>query len=174
MKKILWLESLRETLAATAPVQGVWRYYQGLSTRDQRALLVLVAVLGVLVLVFGIMFPLHNSAIEARERYQQRLQDIAWMQAHREQVRRDGTNWRDNGESLLSVVNNSARNHGLVVQRFDPMGEDGVRLAFERVEFNRAVAWLDELVSAGVRVDEFNASRRDDAGRVDLRVVLRG
>lgn len=169
-----FLEQVRERVVASEPVQRSWAYYQSLSARDQRAVMVLGAVLLVLVVVFGVLIPLHQTASVARDRYQSSVEDLAWMQEHRDQAKLGAVVQRQPGQSLLSVVTQSARNHGLSVQRFDPIGEDGVSLGLDQVDFDSAVAWLAELSRSGVRVEEFSASRREQPGQVDLRVVLRG
>lgn len=168
------LDAAGERLAGLETFQRGWAYYQTLGARDQRALWTLGLVLLTLALVFAVLLPLQQQASQARDRYRQGLEDLAWMEAHRHEVVRAAPVARDPDASLLSLATRSASGHGLSVRRFDPIGGDGISLSLERVEFDRALAWLAELMRLGVRIEEFSADRREPAGHVDLRVVLRG
>lgn len=174
MKTSGWTEQLRERIAASDLAQRLWARYEVATPREQVAVKILGVVLALLIVFGVIVAPLHRYHSDARAAYRQQLETLAWMQANRGLVGTAGIGKnRPAGESLLSLANQSARASGLAFKRSEPAGDRGLNLWLERVPFNQVVAWLGQLErDYGVVASEFAASRRDEAGMVDVRVTL--
>lgn len=147
--------------------------YQALSQRDQRALLMLAAAVGLAGVIFGLLGPLQQQAEQARMRYRQALDDLAWMQAHRHEVvphrEKAGAS-----TGLLGRITESAARHGLSVRHLEPIGESGMGLEMTGEDFDRVIPWLVELMQADVHVEELRVNRSAVPGTADLKIVLRG
>ncbi len=153
--------------------QQMLQRYQALSARDQLALKGLALFLLLLVLVQGWLLPLHAWHGEAQRRYLSQLEDLRWMQAQAPAAGVAPVQARPAGQSLLGLVNQLAREHGLNVRRFEPLGESGIGLWLEQAAFDDTLAWLGALRGYGIEIEEFSASRLEQPGNVDVRVTLR-
>jgi general secretion pathway protein M len=169
----LW-ERVWDYIAASALGQRVWARYEAAAPREQLAMKLLCAFLLLLVALLLVM-PLHGFNANATAAYREQLDTLAWMQANRKLVGAAAPVARKPGESLLTVANQSARGLGLSFKRYEPRGDNGLNLWLEKVPFNQVVAWLGVLEkNYGVVALEFSASRRSEAGLVDVKVVLEG
>lgn len=67
--------------------------------------------------------------------------------------------------SLAQVTNNSLRNHGLRMDDFTPTGDKDVRVRLSNVEFNKVMAWLDELENKeAIQIREVSVTAADITG----------
>lgn len=174
MKSQSWSEQLRERIAASELAQRAWARYEVAAPREQLAVKIIGVVLAVLLVLVLVIMPLHRYHGEARAAYQQQTETLAWMQANRGLVSSGGAaKARPEGESLLSLANQSAHAVGLSFKRSEPTGERGLNLWLEKVPFNQVITWLGQIErDYGVVASELSASRRDEAGMVDVRVTL--
>jgi general secretion pathway protein M len=77
--------------------------------------------------------------------------------------------------SLLSFIDAQARQAGLesALKRLEPVGEEAVRLTFERVEFERLAKLLDQLQQTyGLRPSELSLNADVSPGQVSGQVKL--
>ncbi len=176
MKPIIdsW-ESVRERVAAHALTQKLWARYEAAAPREQMALRMLggfMLLVGILLLV---VLPLQRFNSDAIAAYRTQQDTLAWMQANRAAIGSNTGAARKPGDSVLTLANQSARTMGLSFKRYEPKGERGVNLWMEQVSFNQVVKWLDVLErDYGVIAVDFSASRRNEAGLVDVRIILQG
>ncbi len=156
--------------------------YDQLAKRDQQALLVLIVAVFVGLLYFAIWRPattFHDSAVADRENAAELL---AWMQANEATIKRLGSTNGDapqgasdlpDGRALMALVTRSARESGLALQRFEPSGENAIRVWLEDAPFAEVAAWLERLKSGnGVIIDQAAMDRADEPGRVSVRLTL--
>lgn len=174
MKTPSWSEQLWERIAASDLAQRAWARYEVATPREQALVKVIGVALAVLLIFALIVAPLHGYHSDARAKYLQQNETLAWMQANRALV---GTTTsggaRPQGESLLSLANQSARGLGLTFKRTEPAGERGLNLWLDKVSFNQVVSWLGQLErDYGIVASELAASRREEAGLVDVRITL--
>lgn len=168
------LAAMRESIGTTlAPWQARWH---ALGIRDRRALLgmffVILAVLG----WQWVVKPLTGYAERQQQRLADEYQDLAWMQANAGLARQAGAGGAGTlpaGQSLLSVLNSSAREAGLNLQRFDPDGDSRVRIALENAVFTDVMRWVVDLEQRyGVTVSSLTADSQPQPGVVNIRLVL--
>lgn len=79
------------------------------------------------------------------------------------------------GRSLLGLVDETARAGGLAeaLQRIEPAGDGQVRVWFGEADFAAVMSWLERLAAAHpVTVEQLNAERAAQAGRVNVRITL--
>ena len=99
---------------------------------------------------------------------------LSWMQSNRGAIGGDTQKPRAAGDTVLTLANQSARNLGLSIKRYEPSGQ-GLNLWLEQVPFSQVVKWLEVLQrDYGIIAIEFSASKRDEPGMVDVRVTLKG
>lgn len=168
-------EDLRDQLAATPLAQKLWARYETAAPREQLVMRTLGGVLLLLAILVLVILPLHRFNAGAIGDYRAQQETLAWMQANRNAVGSGEVKARAAGDSLLTLANQSARNFGITFKRYEPNGDKGLNLWLEQVPFNQVVRWLDALErDHGIVPVEFTASRRTEAGMVDVRVNLQG
>lgn len=168
------VERLREEVASTVLAQKLWARYEAAAPREQSALRMLgLFLLAVLVLLL-VVLPLHRFNANAIADFRAQQDTLAWMQSNRAAIGNSTQKARAPGDSLLTLANQSARTAGLSFKRYEPSGE-GLNLWLEQVPFNQVVKWLEAMQrDYGVIATELTASKRDEAGMVDVRVTLKG
>lgn len=171
----VWWESLRDRFAAHPLTQKLWARYEVAAPREQLALRMLGGFLLAILLLVLVLLPLHRFNSDAVAAYHAQQDTLAWMQANRALIGNSSGVARKPGDSVLTLANQSARTMGLSFKRYEPNGERGLNLWLEQVPFDQVVKWLDALErDYGVIAVDFSASRRNEAGLVDVRLVLQG
>lgn len=169
-----WLELLRERIAAHPLTQQLWARYELAAPREQLALRVLGLFLAAMLLVFAVIVPLHQFHAGAIADYRAQQDTLKWMESNRGAITAGGAP-RKPVDSVLTVANQTARAQGLNFKRYEPNGERGLNLWLEQVPFDQVVRWLEVLEREyGVVAADFSASRRDEAGLVDVKLNLQG
>lgn len=144
--------------------------WQGLPTRDRRALSVLLVTAGLLVLWFGII----NPTLAWRESTQSDLR--AAEETYRQLVERAplamATAASDSaspaaGGSLNAEVRNQANRFGVVIQSFEPDGEQ-IRVRVDSVRFTNLMRWLGALEARGIDTAQLTLEATDRAGQVSV------
>jgi general secretion pathway protein M len=171
-----WWEILRDRVAAHALTQKLWARYEAAAPREQLAVLILGGFVLVVMVLLLVVLPLHRFNSDAIANYHAQQDTLAWMQSNRAQIGASNSgNARKPGDSVLTLANQSARTLGLSFKRYEPNGERGVNLWLEQVPFDQVIKWLDALErDYGVIAVDFSASRRNETGLVDVRIVLQG
>lgn len=157
--------------ARMAPLQARWRQ---LPPRDQRALAAMALAVALALLWFAVAVPAMNYAQSARQDLDTARDDFGWMQANANRARQvSAGGGLQSGQSLLSAVNSSAQQAGLSLQRFEPDGEQRVRVTLENAVFTDVMRWVVDLERRyGVRVEHFNADVQAQPGIANIRLTL--
>jgi len=157
--------------------------YDQLPRRDQQALMVLAIAVFLGILYFAVWRPaaeFHEQSMAARENAGELL---AWMQANEQAIQSlaqsggaataAGVDKPEDGRALMALVTRSAGEAGLSLQRFEPSGEDAIRVWLENAPFGQVAAWLENLnQNHGVVIDQAAMDRANDPGRVSARFTL--
>lgn len=154
-----------------APLLARW---ESLPVRDRRALALLAAFGFCLLAWFAVVAPVRDYAAGARERLASANADLAWMQANAAAARDipSGPGTAPAGASLLSLVNATAREAGLELQRFEPEGEGRVRVSLENAAFTDVMRWLVILQQRyGLAVTQFTADATGE-GRANIKLAV--
>ena len=150
-----------EALAALAP--------------RERRLLLLGAIAAVAILIFGMLIPLDRSVLHAQQRLAKKRADLSWMQSVAPQIAVLPPPGAANGESLLVIVDRSAREAGLAsaLSGSEPGGPGSLSVRLEKAPFDVLVGWLARLGQQnGVAVDSAIIEKAGAPGLVNANIVL--
>ena len=145
-----------------------------LSERDQRTLKIGGAI-AALLLVYGVI-QLDSSVASAHKRLLRKQDDLTWMRNNGPELANIGNrvNTSTNGQSLLVLVDSSARESGLTITGSDPAGPGALNIRLQKVSFNTLIAWVGRLSQTnGIRVDNASIESSGTPGQVNASFVLR-
>ncbi|HYB32411.1 MAG TPA: type II secretion system protein M [Steroidobacteraceae bacterium] len=145
-----------------------------LSARERR-LVVGGGVLAALLVLFGILLPLDRSVAHAQQRLAKKHADLSWMQSVAPEIAASAPPPAATGESLLVIVDRSARESGLAgaLAGSEPGGAGSLSVRLEKAPFDTLVAWLARLAQQnGVTVDSVNIEKAGAPGQVNAAIVL--
>jgi type II secretory pathway component PulM len=144
-----------------------------LSERDQRTAKIGAAI-AALLLVY-IIIQLDSSVASAHKRLVTKADDLSWIRANAAELAANPLRAaQGNGESLLVVVDRSARESGLQVVGSDPAGPGALNIRLQKVPFNALITWIGRLNQTnGIRVDNASIETAGGPGIVNASFVLR-
>ena len=150
-------------------------WYGALQQREQRMVAGGALTLAVLILVLGVLLPLHAAVTDAVKRVASRREDYAWMQVNAAEVQ-SGSNTiaNDTGEAPMVVVDRVGREAGLgtALKGTQPSGS-GVRVQLESAPFDSLVSWLAMLDQRyGLAIDSITVDRAARPGVVNANVTF--
>ena len=153
-----------------------------LEQRERRLVLIGAALLIVMLIYVAMWEPLVSNVENLRSSTAEQRSVLLWMQQAAQEVRQlsGASGARINptsGQSLLSLVDRTAKSGklGLALKRVQPDGEQRVRVWMEGAAFDDIVSWLVQLETRyGVRIDDSVFEVKEEAGRVDARLVFEG
>jgi type II secretory pathway component PulM len=145
-----------------------------LSAREQRVVVGTVA-LAALLLIFGVLIPLDRSVAHAHDRLAKKRADLSWMQGAAPELAVSIPPAAATGESLLVIIDRSAREAGLAGNlTSEPAGPGALSVRLQKAPFDTLVAWLGRLAQQnGVSVESATVERADAAGLVNAALVLK-
>jgi general secretion pathway protein M len=150
-------------------------WYAGLQERERRVVLIGALALGVLILVGGILLPLHSAVSSAVKRAETRREDLAWMRVNAAEIQSGaGTVFNDTGEAPMVVVDRVGREAGLgaALKGTQPSGT-GVRVQLEAAPFDTLITWLATLDQRyGLAIDSITVDRAARPGIVNANVTF--
>ena len=150
-------------------------WYATLQQREQRMVAGGAVTLAVLILVLGVLLPLHAAVTDAVKRVDTRREDYAWMQVNAAEVQSgSGMIANDTGEAPMVVVDRVGREAGLgsALKGTQPSGS-GVRVQLEAASFDTLVTWLATLDQRyGLAIDSITVDRGARPGVVNANVTF--
>jgi general secretion pathway protein M len=147
-------------------------WFQNLQPRER--LIVLGGAVGVLLIAlwFGVM-RLHaqtevlRDAVAAKQRMLVDLSRVGTRPAA-------SANAQGNNQTLVVVIDGSAREHGITLSTSRPDGPDGVQVAFSNVPFDMLLEWLVALEKqSSVAVESASFTTAKQKGIVNGQLTLR-
>jgi type II secretory pathway component PulM len=145
-----------------------------LSERDQRTLKIGGGI-AALLLVY-VIIQLDSSVASAHKRLVKKQDDLSWMRNNGAELAAATSQLSSgaNGQSLLVVVDSSARESGLTITGSDPAGPGALNIRLQKVSFNTLIAWIGRLGQTnGIRVDNASIETAGTPGQVNASFVLR-
>ena len=150
-------------------------WYAGLQQREQRTVAVGAVTVAILILLFGILLPLHSAVSNAVARNATKREDLAWMQVNAPEVRAAGNRpAADNGEAPVVLVDRVGREAGLAaaLRGTQPNGS-GVRVQLEAAPFDTLVTWLGTLDERyGLAIESITVDRAARPGVVNASITF--
>jgi len=144
-----------------------------LSERDRRTLLI-GAVIAALLLLY-VVIQLDSSVSSAHKRILKKQTDLVWMRTVAPELAATGSHVGANGQSLLVLVDSSARESGLAssLAGSDPAGPGGLSVRLQKAPFDSLIPWLARLSQQnGIRVDTASIENAGTPGLVNAALVL--
>lgn len=168
-------DQLLARVRANKSFQELEHKYNALTERDRTALNALVFFLAIYLLYQLVLSPALSYLNSASQSYERELENHDWMVAQEPKIRAMlDTEGGERDGSLLSIASATAKNHQLNFSRFEPLGDDRVRLRLDQVEFNAIVNWLGELeAEKGVSAVDISLDSAGP-GYVSVRLTLQG
>lgn len=145
-----------------------------LSERERR-ILIIGGIAAVALLIFGILVPLDRSVTHAQQRLARKQADLAWMQGVAPELATTAPPPSANGESLLVIIDRSAREAGLAgaLSGSEPHGPKALSLRLDKANFDTLIGWLARLSQQnGVTVDSATIDKAGAPGLVNASIVL--
>ena len=157
-------------------MEALTTWFNSLEQLERTLVSIAGGLLALVILYFAILLPF-NGFVDARvTRAERKTQDLAWMQSVAPTLRTFATTQPGaNGESLVVLINRTARQKGLggALTAQTPVGDDGMRVRLESATFDGIVVWLGVLQQQhGVGVETANIDRTDKTGVVNANLIL--
>jgi len=156
--------------------QRLLGWYDQLGDRDRLALRLLGAFLGLVLGYLLLLAPMISYGDQAQSRLQEERSLLAWLRENAGEVQGGApVNPEARNQPVATLVNSSAQESGLTIRRYEPAGENSVRVWLEGAAFNAVVKWVYQLEgNYGVRATDINIERESEPGKVSARLTLQG
>ena len=157
--------------------QHMQKWFNSLPRRQQLAVSVAAAVV-LFYLLFALVWQPMATSVDTLKRQnkaaEQSLQNIKALVAEHQQLQQSGTaQIGGSRQTLTRLIDSTARSNQLSMSRLQPSSSGDVQVRFENVEFNRILAWLNQLEMAnGIVIKDLSISPTAAAGAVNISVRL--
>ncbi|HLQ08472.1 MAG TPA: type II secretion system protein GspM [Steroidobacteraceae bacterium] len=141
----------------------------------ERRLLAAGLALAAAILLFGVVIPLDRSVARAHQRLARKHADLTWMQGVAPELAASAPPPAATGESLLVIIDRSARESGLAgaLAGSEPGGPGSLSVRLAKAPFDTLVGWLGRLAQQnGVSVESASIEKADATGLVNAAIVL--
>ncbi|BBM03397.1 type II secretion system protein GspM [Microbulbifer sp. GL-2] len=150
--------------------------WQTLSSSDQRALTLLSLFAGGLFIVYGLYSPAKGFFEESLNRAEEAQELVQWMESQRTVLARIKPNSAAGKASgtLLQRVTTAAKKNQITIKRFEPEGDNRIRLWIEEVRYQDLQPWLNQLIKEQIAVRTINLDALAEQGMVSARLTIEG
>ena len=148
--------------------------FAALPERERRLVLGGLA-LAAAILIFGVLIPLDRSVAHAHDRLARKRADLTWMQGVAPELAASAPAPGATGESLLVIIDRSARESGLggALAGSEPGGPGSLSVRLAKAPFDTVVGWLGRLAQQnGLSVESATIEKTDTPGLVNAAIVL--
>lgn len=156
-------------------------WFQGLQQQEKMTIISGGVVLAIMLFYVAIWEPLHDGVDALKKDVARQGPLLEWMKqaaADADRLKKKGGTTRaKTGQSLLSLIDSSAKRSGLgnALKRVKPDGNDKVRVWLEDASFNKSIKWIEELDKTyAIQVSTLVVDRKETPGMVDSRIVFIG
>ena len=151
------------------------QWFESLSARDQIALVILGAAVGLWAFVFLIFIELdgrRERLVNGNQALAQKLHRVD-LKVEQLAVLREGGG--DGQVNLTRTLSQASETHGLTVKRLQPNSRGEVQLRFEGIAFDGLLQFLEQIEgSAGLVVKEASISSAGRSGGVNATLRIAG
>lgn len=148
---------------------------RSLSPRDRRVLLI-GGVIAAILFVVAVILPLDRSVSRLHDQVTRKQADLVWMRSAAPEIAAAGPVHNTSGESLIVIVDQSARESGLggSLAGSQPSGRGGLNVQLEKAPFDALVGWLARLSQQnGVQIESATIDTAGSPGTVNASLVLK-
>ena len=149
-----------------------------LPERDKLALKALVAVLFLVILYFAMWVPAQSFMAEHKSSLESNQELLGLVEQNKNVLRllgRGATTSKPSldGQQLVAAVTNMAKKQGVQLKRFEPGGDNSVKIWIEKASFDKTMSWLTQLnKNLGVTVKQIALEADEEPGIVNARMTL--
>ncbi|HQQ63372.1 MAG TPA: type II secretion system protein GspM [Pseudomonadales bacterium] len=157
--------------------------FDALPSNDRRALLVMFAVVGLLLVYLSLSMSrqYQKSAIT---QYKTMKENVAWIAVNIDALKQvsaaeaSSKNTapavaQSSDASLINIATTTAKPLGITFKRFQPEGDNGLRLWIEAAEFDKLLRWIVVLKEQDISLDQLDVDRLEkQQGMVDARILV--
>jgi len=156
-------------------------WYEGLASRERIAVIAGGIAVVIALFYYALWHPLNTGLADARQRVVAETNQARWMLGIRDEARLlqasgSQTRVKGQGDSLLSIVDETSRANGLgeAVRHIQPDNDNKATVSLQAASFNQMLFWLRTLQrDYGIAASELTLSRNADIpGDVEARVTL--
>lgn len=149
------------------------QYIESMSDKDRKAMLILSAFLGILLIIYGLLLPAFDFKTQAKSHYAQEKALYQWLKAQSSLISAEPNNMvkREQSGSALTMVNASAKEFQLELKRVQPQSNGLLRVWLENANFDNALQWMENLNQQGQTISDLSIDRVT-AGTVNLRATI--
>lgn len=152
-------------------------WFNNLPRREQVLLIVAAVLIALFVIVNGVYKPILDKKQRLENANAAMAKDIAWANQTGDEIRqlRGQSNAPRGGRmSLSQMADQAAERHQLRVARFQPSGNSEAQIWLEKVEYNKVLAWLDQLESDyGLTIKAAAINSANVSGFVTARIRIK-
>lgn len=169
-----------ESIKQNPALLSMRKQYETLPPRDRLALMVLSYSLLLILLIFGMLQPAYEFKERAELRLAENQKLLALVNENAQMLKSAGATGGNgnqqkqlNSQQLVSSVTNLAKKQKLALKRFEPSGDNKIKVWVDNASFDKVVSWLARLRgSLGIKVEQISIDKDDDPGKVGARMTL--
>ena len=149
-------------------------WFSHVERRQQWLLGIGATVLVLIMLYLALWAPLLTGVRTLTSANDKTAEELAWMYSAATTVNaRKATPAGSAGQSLSGLVDSSLPQYQLVMQRFQPVGNNAAQLWLEDAPIGQVLAWLSHMeVTFGLRLANVSLTPSDKPGIVQTRVRI--
>jgi general secretion pathway protein M len=148
---------------------------RNMSPRDRRILLI-GGVIAAILFVLAVIMPLDHSVSHLHDQVTQKQADLVWMRNAAPEIAAAGPVHGSSGESLIVIVDQSARESGLggALAGSQPSGRGNLSVQLQKAPFDALVGWLARLSQQnGVQIESATIDTAGSPGTVNASLTLK-
>jgi len=169
-----------ESIKQHPTLMGYRKQYEMLPAQDRLALKALIAALSLAILYFAICMPIYEYKKNAEMKLEQNQQLLSLVMTNKKTLaniakRSSGAGNKKalNSQQLVSSVTNLAKRKGVVLKRFEPSGDNKLKVWVDDASFDKVMSWLSSLQqSLNVKVEQVSIEKDDAPGQISARLTL--
>jgi general secretion pathway protein M len=147
------------------------QYYQQLSEREQRLVLISGGLLVLALLYWAVWAPLTQGLAAQKKALDNQQELLVWVQQNANRALQlqgsTGQTVKFTG-SLAQTVNQMAGRLNINITRMQPQGEE-LQVWVDQVAFNDVLSWLQSMENAGIRIMDLDVAESNAPGQVKIR-----
>lgn len=150
-----------------------------LEAREQKVLLLLGIFLSGMFLYAVLWLPMENAVQQAEQLRNNKQQLVVWLRSdavtkHVGAADQSSNMPKNTNQApLASLVNQTAQASQILIKRFEPEGNNKLRVGLDDVSFSALMLWLQELETKfAIQASNFSLENAQQNGRVNVKLVL--
>jgi len=146
--------------------------------RERYMLLGMTVFLAIVLVYFVLVNPAINAAADAKQMLANKQVLIQWMKSNESKVMQVQKQNRASSkpttrQSFLALVNRSSGQYSVPLKRYEPEGQNKLRVWVEDVPFNSLINWLNELkTKSAINVVNISIDAQKAPGIISAKIIL--